>query len=192
MVVKYDNHYECLPRKKILIDNFCLLSVRKQDINQIRIWRNSQLNILRQDKEISETEQNNYYENNVFNQFKASKPDNIIFSFLKNNILIGYGGLVHIEWERSFAEVSFLAETKIAGTEEDYNVMLPSFLRAIKDVAFNDLKLNKLSAELYDIRPNYKKTLILNDFIVENVLKKNVLIENDYRDSIIFGCVNKK
>jgi hypothetical protein len=70
--------------------------------------------------------------------------------------------------------------------------MLPSFLRAIKDLAFNDLKLNKLTAELYDVRPNYKKTLILNDFIVENILKKHVLIENDHRDSIIFGCINKK
>jgi len=190
MVVKNYDHYECLPRKIITIDNFCLLSVRRQDISRIRIWRNAQLNVLRQDKEITEKEQNDYYKGNIFNQFKVDKPKNIIFSFLRDNILVGYGGLVHIKWGHSCAEVSFLAETEIAGSEEDYNELLPSFLSAIKEIAFNDLKLNKLTAELYDIRPNYKKTLILNDFVVQEVLKKHVLIDSDYIDSIIFSCKN--
>ena len=190
MVIKYDTHYECLKRKKIFQDDFCLLSVRRQDIDQIRLWRNAQLNVLRQNKEISEREQIDYYENNIFPEFREDKPKNIIFSFLKNNSLVAYGGLVHIEWKHFRAEVSFLVDTKIAGTKEDYNDLLPSFLSAIKDVAFNDLKLIKLTAELYDIRPNYKKTLISSDFIIEDVLKNHVMVKNDYKDSIIFSCIN--
>ena len=72
MVIKYDTHYECLKRKKIFQDDFCLLSVRRQDIDQIRLWRNAQLNVLRQNKEISQREQIDYYENNIFPELRFS------------------------------------------------------------------------------------------------------------------------
>ena len=45
--------------------------------------------------------------------FETDQPYQILFSFLKNNEFIGYGGLVHINWEEKKAEISFLLNTKI-------------------------------------------------------------------------------
>ena len=54
MILKYDNHYKCLKRKKIFHDDdYCLLTIRREDIEQIRVWRNSQLDVLRQNKKIT-------------------------------------------------------------------------------------------------------------------------------------------
>ena len=181
MLLNNENSYLCLARKKLVKDNLTLLSVRHRDIDQIRIWRNSQLNFLRQNKKISYLEQEDYYMNNIFNEFETDKPNNIIFSLLKNSKLVGYGGLVHIAWDHLRAEVSFLVDTEISGTKEDYSELFPSFLNLIKDVAFNDLKFNKLTAELFDIRPNYKKALIANDFEVEGVLKNHIFIKKRIR-----------
>ena len=182
------NTYRCLRNNEFFLDDFLLVPIRYKDIETIRIWRNQQLNILRQQKKITEDQQEKYFIENVFTELGKKKPNNIIFSLLENSKIVAYGGLVHIEWENKRAEISFLVETKIAGLSKDHGKLLPIFLKTIKRIAFTQLELNKLTAELYDIRPNYKKELIKNGFIVEGILRKHVIINHKLRDSIIFGC----
>ena len=43
----------------------------------------------------------------VKKQFKEKQPNQLLFSFIENNLLIGYGGLVHIDWTNKNAEISF-------------------------------------------------------------------------------------
>jgi hypothetical protein len=45
--------------------------------------------------------------------FQLQKPNQILFSFLEENKCIGYGGLVHINWNDINGEISFIIDTKL-------------------------------------------------------------------------------
>ena len=82
--------------------------LRYEDIMPIRDWRNSQIKFLRQTKNITKIEQENYYKNVVTKDHSKVNPDQILFSILKKSVCIGYGGLVHIDWDNKNSEISFL------------------------------------------------------------------------------------
>ena len=188
---KHSNYYVCLSSKCFVKDDISLVSIRLEDINKIRVWRNKQIDILRQKKKITKIEQENYFKSKIFNDFSNKKPENILFSILRGKKLIGYGGLVHIDWINKRSEISFLLDDKISGKKEDFNLLFPIFLGLIKDISFDNLKLEKLTAELYDIRKYYIKPLRKNNFKIEGRLKKHVIINNNRIDSILFSCIKK-
>jgi hypothetical protein len=45
--------------------------------------------------------------------FEQQQPSQLLFSFLENDKCIGYGGLVHINWIDSNAEISFIMNTQL-------------------------------------------------------------------------------
>ena len=49
--------------------------------------------------------------------FDQEKPNQILFSYFKNDKCIGYGGLVHINWIDKNAEISFIMNSDL---EEEY------------------------------------------------------------------------
>lgn len=184
-----NNSYESLKGFNLKNKYFEIHSIRRQDIEEIRKWRNSQIDILRQEKKLTKNEQIKYFENEVFPEFKKKFPKQILFSLLINDRLLAYGGLVHINWKDRRAEISFLVESSLSGKKEDTKYLLPNFIDFLKKLAFNHFRLNKLCAELYDIRPEYKKLLLNKNFLIEGVLKKHVKIKNNYKNSFIFGCL---
>ena len=93
--------------KKIFIENNYFDWLNIKDIILLRIWRNNQLNILRQCKKISIREQYNYFKNFYTQNCLKKKPQNILFA-LRENELIGYGGLTNISWINKRAEITFL------------------------------------------------------------------------------------
>lgn len=188
---KHSNYYACLPSECFVKDDISLVSIRMEDINKIRVWRNKQIDILRQKKKITKIEQENYFKSKIFSDFSNKKPENILFSILRGKNLIGYGGLVHIDWINKKSEISFLLDDKISGKKEDFKLLFPIFLDLIKDISFDNLKLEKLTAELYDIRKYYIEPLRKNNFKIEGRLKKHVIINNNRIDSILFGCIKK-
>ena len=50
----------------------------------------------------------------ILKQFKLQRPSQMLFSFYNQNKLIGYGGLVHINWIHKNAEISFLLKPATA------------------------------------------------------------------------------
>ena len=184
--------YRCIGKKIYKKDSLSMLPIRQNDIEKIRLWRNKQVDVLRQNKKISKIEQIKYFNKNIFPDFNKKKPNNILFSILELDRIVAYGGLVHIDWHHKRGEISFLVNTIYAGNKKDHNDLLPFFLVAIKNISFNILKLNKITAELYDIRPLYKKQLIKHDFKIEGILKNHVNINEKFRDSIVFGYLNDR
>ena len=89
------------------IDNLILKPISKNDIEQIRIWRNDQISFLRQSNTISVNEQINYFNDIIYPNFFLNKPKMILFSFFDQNSknLLGYGGFVHIDWKNKTSEV---------------------------------------------------------------------------------------
>ncbi len=185
------NKYNCLDIQKFSFEDYILIPIRQEDIQDIRKWRNAQIDILRQKKPISENEQEEYYEKKLKKNFHENKPEQIIFSFLLKNECIGYGGFVHIDWEQKSAELSFLNETNRSKNLDLYFKDFSKFLRIISKIAFDHIKFKKLITETYNIRPKTIEILKNFGFKKEKTLKNHVKIDGKLIDSLIFNLENK-
>lgn len=181
--------YKCLSKEIYQQDNYSLIPIREKDIESIGIWRNEQIKILRQEKPISQQEQKNYFKNVIKKTFESENPDCILLSFLLNSNCIGYGGLVHIDWDLKSAEISFLTETSRSNNPKVYEDDFKIFLKLICQIAFFDLNFNKLTTETYDFRKLTIKILENYGFKFEGKLKKHVFKEGKFFDSVLHGFV---
>lgn len=185
------NKYKCLNKNIFLFEDYKLLPLRRQDIQNIREWRNKQIEVLRQNKILTEQEQIFYYENIITPLFAKDRPAQIVFSFLKNDICIGYGGLVHISWEDQRGELSFLLNPDRVADKEVYNKEFSIFIKLILKIGFQQLNLNRIFTETYNIRDYHVSILESNGFIREGVLREHVKISGKYFDSIIHSCLKE-
>ena len=183
--------YKCLKWPIHKIDNYSLIPVRDIDKLFIMEWRNAQLDILRQEKLLTIQDQENYFSNTVLPLFSQPFPRQLLFSFLVNDLLIGYGGLVHIHWNDKRAEVSFLLDNKRAKDDRIYEKEFSIYLTLIKQIAFKDLEFNRLYTETFDIRPHHISVLEKNGFELEGRMKKHVIIGDVMYDSLIHGYLKE-
>ena len=94
-----------------------------------------------------------------------------------DKICIGYGGLVHIDWNSKSTEISFLNITSRSKLKIIYQKDFSVFLKLIFNVVFNDLKFNKITTETYDVRPWTIAILEKSGFKRDKILKKHVIID---------------
>ncbi|HRD55741.1 MAG TPA: GNAT family N-acetyltransferase [Parachlamydiaceae bacterium] len=172
-------------------DGYELKILKKEEMEQIRIARNEQINVLRQKKEISKAKQIAYFEEIVAKEQQKKYPNLILFSLFKNDTWIGYGGLVHIDWDHLRAEVSFLLDTKRAQNEDLYRKDFENYLELLFPIAFNHLKLKRLHTETFDFRTFQIKLLEDLGFSYEGTLKNHVLIRGEPHDSILHGILRE-
>ena len=185
-------YYKCLPRKIYKIENHTIEAVQPEHIEHIRLWRNQQMDVLRQSKPISKEEQIAYYKKHVWPEMKKNNPDKILLSLKFDGELQGYGGLVNISWENLRGEISFLLDTRIANTKKDYDELFPFFLLIIKNIAFHDLTLFRIYGELFAIRPKYAKAFENAGFTLEGVLRAQSRLNSKPINSLIYGILNEK
>jgi RimJ/RimL family protein N-acetyltransferase len=146
-------------------------------------WRNEQIYHLRQAKPLTKEDQNAYFENVVSKLYDVEKPNQLLFSFLKGNECIGYGGLVHINWIDRHAEISFIMNTEL---EKDFFKDYWSvYLSLIEDAAFHDLKLHKLFVYAFDLRSHLYEMLIQNNYFLDARLKDHCFYNGKYIDVVI-------
>ncbi len=182
--------YSKINFKNLISNEYYLVPLREKDIQKIRKWRNEQIKVLRQKKVLEKKEQVEYYKKTVKKSFRDPKPNLILCSLMNNNECIGYGGLVHIDWDNKRAELSFLNNTIRSKNRKIFQKDFEEFLKLIKQIAFEQLKLNKLHTETFDIRPFVISLLENNGFEFEGRLKKHVLVNEKFVDSLIHGCIN--
>ena len=178
--------YSFLRNNKISFKEYSLVPLRKSDIQNIRRWRNEQINVLRQKTLLSKNDQILYYENIIKKSFTKSQPDIILFSFLYCKKCIGYGGLVDVNWKLKRGEVSFVFDTKISNSKKSYQSCFSIFLNLIFKIAFDEMKLNKITSEVFDIRPWTREILEKSGFNICDILKNHVMIEDKQIDSILY------
>ena len=184
--------YKCLKSQRMDLGQFTLKTIQDDDIEDIRNWRNSQIDVLRQSEPISQKQQKNYFEQKIWPAMKLEYPDNILFTFFEKDKKIGYGGLVHISWEHRRAEVSFLLNTAYTRDNDTYCHYFSIYLSMIKTLAFSALKFNRLYTETYDFRHEHIKALESNKFQLEGRMRKHILICDKFYDSVIHGVTNEK
>lgn len=171
---------------------YLLTSIRPQDIQSIRIWRNQQMEVLRQNKLITSQEQVEYFDKAVWPTLAESQPKQILVSFLYREELIGYGGLTNIDWPSKRAEISFLLDPHHAENRELYRQDFLHFLTLLSKLTFEDLELQRLFTETYAFRELHIK--ILEEFGMqrEGVLRQHVNKGGSFYDTILHGLLCKE
>ncbi|WP_428326230.1 GNAT family N-acetyltransferase [Nitrosopumilus sp.] len=182
--------YKILSKNHYKSNNYTLCTIREKDIEKIRVWRNKQINILRQNNPISKQQQINYYNDEIKKSITKNEPNVILFSFLINQKCIGYGGFVHIDWKNKRAEISFLTDPARMNArlyEKDFSL----FLDVIFKIGFKEIGFNKLTTETFEIRPKTMNILEQKGFKKEGLLKDHVKVNGKYVNSIIHGILKK-
>lgn len=161
--------------------------VQSEDIEQIRVWRNEQIQVLRQESAITVDEQIRYYSEHVFPEFAKITPKLLLFSIFYNDEFVGYGGLVHLAWENRRGEVSFLLNPLISENDPDglYRTIFLDFLNLIELISFRELGLHKVTTETFAFRKTHITILEEAGMKREGILKDQVRIDGSFHDSIL-------
>lgn len=159
-----------------------------QDRYDIMQWRNEQIYHLRQSKPLTKEAQDRYFEQVVSKLFGQEKPEQILFSYLKEEKCIGYGGIVHINWTDCNSELSFIMETQLEEREFDQHWL--TFLQLIEQVAFEELALHKLYVYAFDLRPHLYTALERNKYFKDARLKEHCFFNGGYKDVVIHSKIN--
>ncbi len=160
-----------------------IVPIRYEDRLDIMKWRNEQVYHLRQEEVLTAKKQEHYYQTVVSKLFEQEQPEQILFSYLKNNECIGYGGLVHVNWIDKNAEISFIMNTALEATE--FELHWTTYLGLIEQVAFNELNLHKIYTYAFDLRPHLYKAVEQAGFVKEAVLKGHCLFGGEFKDVVI-------
>ncbi|MGB0933372.1 MAG: GNAT family N-acetyltransferase [Lishizhenia sp.] len=181
--------YKVLSKQTFTKGDFSIVPIRFEDRLDIMKWRNEQIYHLRQAKPLTEEDQNTYFQQVVSKLFDQEQPNQLLFSFLKKDTCIGYGGLVHINWVDKHAEISFVMNTLL---EQDFfSKHWSIFLILIELVAFKELHFHKLSTYAFDLRPHLYEIIENAGFIKEGRLKEQCFFNGEYKDVLIHGKLNK-
>lgn len=184
----FPSRYSILHQQHFKKGPYILLPIRFEDRRSIMQWRNEQIYHLRQAHPLTEADQERYFTQVVAKLFDQEQPKQLLFSFLKNDTCIGYGGLVHINWIDRHAELSFIMDTTLE--QEQFANIWSHYLPLIEQVAFEELQLHKVSTYAFDLRPHLYPMLEQNGYIREATLKEHCLFEGQYKDVVIHSKIN--
>lgn len=182
--------YRVLKKQVYRDKEYSMVPIRMEDRYLIMKWRNEQIYHLRQENPLTKEEQDNYFDNVVRNLFEQGKPEQVLFSLLKNNECIGYGGLVHINWKDMNAEISFIMNTRLEG--EGFEYYWSVFLKLIEEAAFKEASLHKIYTYAFDIRSKLYEILEKAGFYKEAILKNHCCIKGEFKNVIIHAKISNK
>lgn len=183
-------HYKSLNKQVFSDGRYTILPIRMIDRYKIMLWRNEQIYHLRQNKPLSEKDQDLYFNKEVSNLFDQEKPDQILFSYMNGEECIGYGGLVHINWLDKNAEISFVLDTSLE--KEFFEFHWKTYLGLIEKVAFQELNLHKIYTYAFDLRPRLYTALQMAGFIHEATLREHCFFRDQYINVLIHSRLNFK
>lgn len=180
--------YNILSKSVYNLGNYSIVPIRSEDRYSIMDWRNEQIYHLRQKDKLTKIDQDAYFENVISKTFDEKYPDQILFSFLEGSKCIGYGGLVHINWEDKNAEISFIIETSLEALY--FEKHWATYIKLIEEVAYKDLKLLKIFVYAYDLRPRLYSVLERENYFLDARLTKHCIYNNNLIDIVIYSKLN--
>ena len=161
--------YEHWPNLSLAIDAVSVRPIRWSDRESIRVWRNQQLEVLRQQDPISTEQQDLYFSQTIKPLMSMTHPSQFLFGIEFDAQLIGYGGLTNVDWDAQRAELSFLVDTKILKTQTYKEIML-IFIKIISEFARDKFGFNQIFTETYTQRVGHIEILELAGFEHETFL----------------------
>lgn len=177
----------------MLGNKYTLTHIRHHDWDKIREWRNAQIDILRQELPITETQQLAYL-NAYYSDLSVQYPHfkRYLFSFLLGipgaERLIGYGGLVNIDWKNMSAETSFLLDPSRVKDKNKYRDELIIFHKLLED-ATSYMHLHRWHGETFEFRAWHIHCLEEFGFNCEGIMRDAIRKEGRYLDVVITGKI---
>lgn len=181
-------NYKFLQQQTFSNEKFTLVPIRDEDKYDILQIRNEQIYHLRQAKPLTKEAQDNYFATTVAALFEEEKPNQILFSLLKDNQFVGYGGLVHINWIDKNAEISFVMKTELE--HNHFEEFWINYLKLLEQAAFNELQFHKIYTFAFDLRPHLYQALVKSGFVHEADLKEHCCFEGKFIDVVIHSKIN--
>ena len=182
--------YKVLNQQEFTSGEYAIVPIRMEDRYAIMKWRNEQMYHLRQSELLTKEKQDSYFDSVVAQLFEEEKPDQILFSYLKGEHCIGYGGLVHINWVDKNAEISFIMNTALEKQKFGYH--WANFLNLLEKIAWKELNLHKIFTYAFDLRPHIYPALERAGFALETTLKEHSFFAGNYIDVKIHSKFNKE
>lgn len=183
----FPESYKCLAKRSFEKGDFRIIPIRYEDQYAIMKWRNDQIDILRQSTPLTEEDQKRYFSTVVRNLFDEEKPSQVLVSFFEKDQLIGYGGLVHIDWKSLNAEISFLLDSSL-NNEKNYLQKFAIYLELIEHLA-SEIHLHKIYSYGYRIADYRFEPLIKSGFANEVILKRHKNINGRMHDVMIYSKI---
>ena len=187
--MSFPTKYKVLETGSLIQEGYAVSSIQFGDAEEIRCWRNEQMCALRQSKALSKEDQLAYFDNVLKQEFNQTHPRQILVRFCLDGKLIGYGGIVHLDWENLRGEVSFLLATERTLNQASYHKELLIFFTLIKRLGFCVLGLNKLTTEAYANRAFHVQAIEDAGFCREGTLRQHVMIEGQWVDAVVSSCL---
>lgn len=187
--MQFPTKYRCLNQNKFVVGDYKIVPIRYKDRSDIMKWRNEQIYHLRQAEPLTEESQENYFKEILANLFEHEKPNQILFSYLKNDKCIGYGGLVHVNWIDKNAEISFIIDSKLE--EKNFHFHWSTYLKMIESLAFEELDLHKLYVYAFDLRPHLYEVLLASNYFRDAILKDHCCFNDRFLDVVIHSKLNQ-
>lgn len=184
--------YKVLNKNIFSRSNYAASPIREEDMESIRRWRNTQMDVLRQKRELTSTDQQNYFNNVVVPLFDLEEPDQLLFSFFKNSNLIGYGGLVHLSWMDKRAEMSFLVQPERYTDQNIYGEDWFNFIELMKELCFVEMKFNRLFTETYEFRKFHISIIEQADMKEEGRMRQHIFEKGNFHDSILHSILKEE
>jgi RimJ/RimL family protein N-acetyltransferase len=188
-MTKWPDSYKHFPSltTDTIHNSYALRPIHWDDRVAIREWRNAQIDVLRQIEPLSTPDQDLYFTETVLPQFDQEFPAQLVFAFLEESKLVGYGALVHIHWGDHRAEVSFLTDPGRLNPTT-FAADWSAYLRLLKPLA-KELGLHKLTTETYSLRSDLIPILEDNGFVQEGVLREHHFVNGKFTDSQVHGLI---
>ncbi|PKQ64412.1 GNAT family N-acetyltransferase [Labilibaculum filiforme] len=167
-----------------------LRAVEKEDLVFLRDWRNIPefRKNFREVRELSLTDQEAW-----FDSLQRTKHINYMFTIvdLKDNKVIGAGGLLYINWHTRSADFSFyIGKGKKYIDNDGY---AEEAAKLLIEYGFNNLNLNKIWMELYEFdskKINFFENIF--SFKQDGILRQNCFEDGKYWDSIIISLLRSE
>ena len=179
--------YKVLNKQVFKSGIYSIVPIRFGDRIDIMNWRNEQIYHLRQATPLTLEKQDDYFNTVISNSFKLDQPSQILFSYLKNNRCIGYGGLVHMNWIDKNAEISFVMNTELE--KVSFKKYWSAFLNLIEQAAFNELNFHKIFTYAFDVRPHLYAAIEGKGYKKEAVLAEHCFFNNTFIDVVIHSKI---
>jgi RimJ/RimL family protein N-acetyltransferase len=160
----------------------------KEDLSYIKDWRNSQMDVLRQWRPLSDWNQENWY------RVVSEDDHQVIFSIKERNSdavtkLIGYCGITNIDYVNRRGEISFLVNPSRAENTSLYRLDFLAVLNYLCHYGFNKLNLHKLFTETFEVRVDH--ITILEDFGMyrDGIIREHQYINGKYHNSVVHSIL---
>jgi RimJ/RimL family protein N-acetyltransferase len=159
------------------------------DLEAVRIWRNAQIDVLRQAAPLSEADQRRWWDTVYLRESAGSEPQQTLYTLLETGRAVAYGGFTNCDWVVRRAELSFLADDAIAADQARYEIVQRHFFVFLLQHGFGEQGFQRLFTETYDFRKEHIDVLEELGLREEGRLRRHAWARGGLVDSLMHGAL---